>query len=718
MANEKILNTRIALKIDSLENWNKSTLGLKKGELAIATVAATAGNGLTEPVCMIKIGEDGVKTFKDLEWNFYAKASDVLSACKSEDALKTFVNGVIADAGIASSEAMEALAGRVTATEGAITTLNGDESTAGSVAKAIKDAIDALDLANTYAAKEHEHTKADITDFAHNHEISEVNGLQDALDGLQAAGDYAAEEHTHTKSEITDFAHTHTASEVTDLDTTIKGYDYATKTEAQGYANAKDGAIAEAKKAGDDAAAALDVYKGEMTTALAGKQGVIPENTYDVHGSAAKALEDAKQYTDDEIAKIPAQTDYSVTITEDTDDATVAKTYVFTQCGEEIGSIKLAKELVVTSGSVKEVAEDGKPYADAKVGDKYIELVIANQDAPIYVPAKDLVDIYTAKDGATEIQVAISNTNEISATLVNGGVTEEKLAEGVRTKLNKTWEEVGVAKGLVDALEGGQVKANKEAIEAINDTEDGILAQAKGYADGLAGNYAEKTHTHETSDINGLSDHLINELNIITSNITVNADENKATYYMSTNSKEASSNTTFGGFGIVGGNHVVVGEDHGAFTISTDITDATADTVGLVKLGAEGGAATYEGLQATDAIAKNALVDADLTTDAGNVEIIISRTEASGDYSSDKALIIQGNDYVEFTNSTNNTCELQATTALTSAVANANSAVQTVTAPASETAPSGIVATRTGNDVTLAIDDTITWIFDCGGAGV
>lgn len=332
------------------------------------------------------------------------------------------------------------------------------------------------------------------------HAIADVDGLQDALDGLQAAGDYAAAEHTHTKSEITDFAHTHTASEVTDLDTTIKGYDYATKAEAQGYANAKDGAIAEAKKAGDDAAAALNAYKGEMTTALAGKQDVIPENTYDAHGSAAKALDDAKKYTDDEIAKIPAQTDYSVTITENTDDATVAKTYVFTQCGEEIGAIKLAKELVVTAGSVKEVTEADAPYAGAKVGDKYIELVIANQDAPIYVPAKDLVDIYTAKDGAAEVQVAISNTNEISATLVNGGVTEEKLAEGVKTKLNKTWEEVGVAKGLVDALEGGQVKANKEAIEAINDTEDGILAQAKGYVDGLIDDYATVEYANTKLD--------------------------------------------------------------------------------------------------------------------------------------------------------------------------------------------------------------------------
>ena len=45
---------------------------------------------------------------------------------------------------------------------------------------------------------------------------------------------------------------------------------YATKTEAQGYANAKDTAIAEAKQAGTDAQTAVN--------ALAGKVGTVPEN--------------------------------------------------------------------------------------------------------------------------------------------------------------------------------------------------------------------------------------------------------------------------------------------------------------------------------------------------------------------------------------------------------------------------------------------------------
>ena len=54
-------------------------------------------------------------------------------------------------------------------------------------------------------------------------------------------------------------------------------------------------------------------------------------------------------------------------------------------------------------------------YSGAKVGDKYIELAIANQDAPIYVPAKDLVDIYTTETNAEVIQLSIDGNNVISA---------------------------------------------------------------------------------------------------------------------------------------------------------------------------------------------------------------------------------------------------------------------------------------------------------------
>lgn len=174
---EKILQTRILNKVDTLEAWNSSSLKLKKGELAFATVAASAGTGLSEPVVMVKIGTEEEKTFAELPWAFHAKASDVLAACKTEAGLTEFVNGVIAKAGIATDEAMKALAKRVTDAEGEIDTLQADLNTAetglkarmtaaegeidalqglvgdGKVADQITTAINNLKLGETYAAK-------------------------------------------------------------------------------------------------------------------------------------------------------------------------------------------------------------------------------------------------------------------------------------------------------------------------------------------------------------------------------------------------------------------------------------------------------------------------------------------------------------------------------------------------------------------------------------
>lgn len=239
MATEKIISTRILNKVDTLENWNKSTLPLKKGEIAIATVAATAGTGLTEPVCMIKIGEDGVKTFKELPWNVYAKASDVIAAAKSESALTTFVNNVIAGAGIATDAALKTLTTRVGTAENDIDALEGLVGEK-AVATQISDAIAALKLADTYEVK------------------GEAAKVQNALDSYKTSNDTAIAG-IKTGDVINDFK-----SVETELGKKQAAGDYATKAEAKGYADAKDDAIAAAKKAGTDAQADVDALKAKV----------------------------------------------------------------------------------------------------------------------------------------------------------------------------------------------------------------------------------------------------------------------------------------------------------------------------------------------------------------------------------------------------------------------------------------------------------------------
>ena len=143
----KTLNVRIKNKYDSYENWAASKVILEAGEIAIAytSVDVAVDNGTAKhPALLMKVG-DGSSTFASLPW-LSAKAADVLEACKDETALTTFVNSVIADAGIASDEAMEALAGRVTTAEGKITTLEGEMDAAEGRITTAEAAIDALEL--------------------------------------------------------------------------------------------------------------------------------------------------------------------------------------------------------------------------------------------------------------------------------------------------------------------------------------------------------------------------------------------------------------------------------------------------------------------------------------------------------------------------------------------------------------------------------------------
>lgn len=86
MATEKTLQTRIQLKYDTWNNWNKpaaKSLVLKQGELATVYVPASTNSGDTtsEPAFLLKVG-DGTTTFELLPW-VQAKAADVYAWAKA-----------------------------------------------------------------------------------------------------------------------------------------------------------------------------------------------------------------------------------------------------------------------------------------------------------------------------------------------------------------------------------------------------------------------------------------------------------------------------------------------------------------------------------------------------------------------------------------------------------------------------------------------------------
>ena len=377
---EKKLNVRLNLKYDSYENWMASSLVLNAGEAAIAYIKTgdtQEVNSVVAPQVLIKIG-DGEHTFKDLPF-VSAKAADVYgwakAAVKPEyqaseiKGLEDFIAGEIQDTNtkykleqdtnnshiirlysqeLGDSEWTEVASITTADTVYDDTQVKADikanadaidalELLVGSdsVATQIGNAITALKLSETYAAKTHTHVKADITDFAHNHEMSEVNGLVDALAGKETAGEAAkvqgnletyiasndaalalkasqadleAEATTARAAEKanadailamkdgetldsfgdveTELAkyqlagdysvegHGHEIADVAGLQDALDGKqavgDYATKAEAQGYADAKDEAIAAAQKAGDDAQADVDALELKVGTVAEG----------------------------------------------------------------------------------------------------------------------------------------------------------------------------------------------------------------------------------------------------------------------------------------------------------------------------------------------------------------------------------------------------------------------------------------------------------------
>ena len=210
-------------------------------------------------------------------------------------------------------------------------------------------------------------------------------------------------------------------------------------------------------------------YDGTASTVVVPETvAAIGDSTADTALASVKAIKD---FVAAELAKIPAAVDYTVTITDETagtgekskqtikqgkagEETTIGtitvpnlvmtvketptegylKTYQFTYGTGTPFEVDIPKDLVVTAGEVIVVSDDA-PVTGLTNG-TYLKLTIANQTAPVYIDVKDLADAYTGKAETTGVSVAISASNEISATLVGKAVAEENLADALATKVN------------------------------------------------------------------------------------------------------------------------------------------------------------------------------------------------------------------------------------------------------------------------------------------
>ena len=652
MATEKIINTRILLKVDTLENWNSSTLPLKKGELAFATVAASAGTGLTEPVVMVKIGEDGVKTFKDLGWSFYAKASDVIAAAKSESALTAFVNNVINNAGIATDEALTALSGRVTTAEGKITALEGLVGDT-KVSVAIQNAINALKLSETYAAKVHTHTKADITDFAHTHAMTEVTGLTDAIADAKKAGTDAATE-LGTYKVTNDAAVKANADAITAINNETTGILAQAKT----YADGKDAAIAAAKKAGDDAQADVD--------ALEIKVGTVPADKTVVQ--MISEAQTAATYDDTQIKKdIKANAD-AIGVLE----GYVGGENVSTQIQTAITNLNLP-----TTYEAKGAAATVKSELVGKDTD--------TADSATIVGAKKYADgLNTAMD---------TRVDALEAAIGEGGSVGAQIDAKIQTL---DVEDTAVAGQYVSAVSetDGKITVTRAALPDYTEVYDAkgaaaqALTDAKNYADGLNTAMDTRMDTAEgklTTLIGSDADksvrtianeELAAQLIPETAKDSLDTLQEIAAWIQAHPDDASAMNTRITDL------ETLVGDD----PVSTQINAA----IDALKIGdyakaadltaAVGRITALEGKAHEHA--NKALLDTYTQTEANLADAVAKKHEHANKTELDK--FADGDK------------------------AKLDTAVQTVTAG------TGLKATKTGTDVALDIDDTVVWVFNCG----
>ena len=168
----------------------------------------------------------------------------------------------------------------------------------------------------------------------------------------------------------------------------------------------------------------------------------------------------------DALAELKCELEEKLTISLDvagTPTSGYLKTYELKQGSTLIGKIDIPKDLVVTSGSLVHGTWDGNTFTEDPEGpDTAIKLVIANQEEPVYINTKDLVDYYTAGNG-----IDIDNTHNTISIKYNAH-SEEFLVvdedgirvEGIQAAIDAKVEEVADRERL-EGSDGISIASNK-----------------------------------------------------------------------------------------------------------------------------------------------------------------------------------------------------------------------------------------------------------------
>jgi len=492
-------NTRILLKYDLYTNWTTINPVLKAGEVAIATIPAAEGatslnhNSVTLPQVLIKVG-DGTSHYNTLP----------------------FASALAADVYPWAKESLEQFNTRVGDLVRGLTYVKADLYN--------KSEIDAF-LAQYYKKTEIDALTGSLTDLNTTNKNNLVAAINEALQAVEVGGTGSVvsvvKEDTPTEGSQATYKVTQGGNTVGVKIEIPQGYDetalagrvsaiegdyvkaaniadFATRTEAEGYANAKDEAIAAAKKAGDDAQADVD--------ALADLVGTLPEGATEttvvdyINAKTANiASNDTVNGIDERLAAVEGDylktADKTALQEQITANANAITTLTNGVDPEKIDGLNDLVEWADTHApevaSIKEDIEANTTAIEAEV------TRATGAEEALAGRVKNLED--NTAGYATTTEVATAKQEAIDAAAGDATTKANKALEDAQADAAEKYELKGVAQGLVDGLGATYETINGAAGKYATIENHNALAERVTATEGVANAASAKANANETA---------------------------------------------------------------------------------------------------------------------------------------------------------------------------------------------------------------------------
>ena len=502
---EKILNTRIQLKYDTWDNWQKTdvankggNLVLKQGEMAVTAIASGKSDFTTPPTIMFKVG-DGKHKFSELPWAS-GLAADVYPWAKSPTA------PVIGDGKITIKQGTVEK-GHFTVNQTGDTTITLDADTDTNTQYQLVLTAGTKNGVLKLQSKEKNGTWTDVAGQSFTFEESDTNGNIKIVNGSVAAeipvhglgtAAYKADTYFATAESVSTIESSlegAVEAGIADLNTTVSGMaagktlQTLTQTDGKIAATFQDISIAQSQVSG-------------LTTALNGKQNNLAfEGTY--NASTNKVA--TKSYVDGEIAKID-QFKYVVS----TNAATTPSGIIWYNGSTAVTGTLAASAnteytiyLVPCKHSAAQQQEGYDEYLTVKSGSTYSWEVLGNTrdiDLTGYVPTSRKVN-NKALTGDITLGAADVGVNETAFPGLKkvGTVTGVKMNGAAKTVGTDGVVDLGTVITAHQDISGKQDKLNTNQLAAVN---SGITAAKVNTYDGYATGKQDKLSDTQLGAVN------------------------------------------------------------------------------------------------------------------------------------------------------------------------------------------------------------------------